>query len=286
MICSDSGRGQGSFPSWGRRRRRSVNDTETLIATESQTDEAIEVLQAVESKSNPLLAHISPAAEQLVPSDSNSSKEKPVEDPEEVHELLRVYSSRSQIPKAQALHAGSELDEEDQRPEDDAEAETTELKSKQSKSIESDVNRFGALFETAPKHLQQSGQQLNLQPMIGSVCVTATHYYSLLTGLLLFLLLFLLMLGSFTLVFRQGARHKLRSLESIPSQLSTRNSCADSSTDHSPHHSLRSDIRLHLPFHKPNRTGNFRLGHESLYSPPPQSEKSRSLRSLTVEQLT
>ena len=64
MICNDKGRGPGSFPSWGRKKRsvtRGFNSTK-----------------------------------------SSTQKTNSTEDDEEVHELLRVYLSREDIPVSES----------------------------------------------------------------------------------------------------------------------------------------------------------------------------------------
>lgn len=258
VICSDSGRGQGSFPSWGRR-RRSINKTEASLNDQKEPEQ--DILQAEED--HPLLAKEAPSGDRRENEDSSVLTEK--EPPEEVHELLRVYSSRSQIPKDEAL-SGTTVLEEDDLDEPLINSIVSDRKSSKSLSDQRGQIAHRTASAAVTSHVG-SETQLHSQPLLGAVCVSATHYYSLLTGLLLFLLLFLLMLSSFTLVFRQGARRKLGSIES-PESL-TRCSSAGSST------------RL-------QRSGPFRLGgDESLYlSAPAQSEKARSLRSLTVEQLT
>ncbi|GBN15078.1 hypothetical protein AVEN_45604-1, partial [Araneus ventricosus] len=63
VVCSEKAR-PGTFPSWGRKKRS--------VSTEPKTDEA-----------KPL---------------SNDTDVVEEEEPEEVHELLKVYLSRSDIP--------------------------------------------------------------------------------------------------------------------------------------------------------------------------------------------
>lgn len=65
MICTDRGRGPGSFPSWGRKKRSVVSSANSTKA-------------------------------------SNTSKNSSNEEAEEVHELLRVYLSREDIPSAES----------------------------------------------------------------------------------------------------------------------------------------------------------------------------------------
>ena len=65
MICTDRGRGPGSFPSWGRKKRsvtKSGNVTKAL----------------------------------------NNQKTNSSEEAEEVHELLRVYLSREDLPSVES----------------------------------------------------------------------------------------------------------------------------------------------------------------------------------------
>ncbi|XP_074601745.1 no mechanoreceptor potential A isoform X2 [Brevipalpus obovatus] len=74
VICTDRGRGPGSFPSWGRRKRSLPASVENETATTSylHSDEAKEVTSTqVNSTDN--------------------------DEEEEVHELLRVYLSRDEI---------------------------------------------------------------------------------------------------------------------------------------------------------------------------------------------
>ncbi|RWS29725.1 uncharacterized protein B4U80_08834, partial [Leptotrombidium deliense] len=74
VICADRGRGHGSFPSWGRK-KRSVNGTEALHEAASEETEEYEPTK---------------------PTTKNGTEE------EEVHELLRVYLSREDIPSAES----------------------------------------------------------------------------------------------------------------------------------------------------------------------------------------
>lgn len=77
VICSDRGRGPGYFPSWGRKKRsllNKVNETRVFLDNQDMTI-------AVDSEMN-----------------SNQT-----EDEEEVHELLRVYLSRAEIPSPESL---------------------------------------------------------------------------------------------------------------------------------------------------------------------------------------
>ena len=78
MICNDKGRGHviGNFPSWGRRRRdagdENVSDNEAFVG----------------SKERPA----------IVAQDGASGEELQSVPEEEVHELFRVYMSRSEMP--------------------------------------------------------------------------------------------------------------------------------------------------------------------------------------------
>ncbi|GFT52430.1 ZP domain-containing protein [Trichonephila clavipes] len=65
VVCSEKAR-PGTFPSWGRKKRS--------VSTENKKDEA------------------------KLPSNSNDTDVIEEEEPEEVHELLKVYLSRSDIP--------------------------------------------------------------------------------------------------------------------------------------------------------------------------------------------
>lgn len=79
MICTDRGRGPGTFPSWGRKKRSldPKNATKTF-----NDDESYEVIE-----------------ETL----TNSTNDNPEE---EVHELLRVYLSRDDIPEEEQQNLG------------------------------------------------------------------------------------------------------------------------------------------------------------------------------------
>lgn len=67
VICNDKGRGHGHFPSWGRRRR--------AAGTDEHEDES---LMAAESAAAGQAGAVQPE--------------------EDVHELLRVYMSRDEVP--------------------------------------------------------------------------------------------------------------------------------------------------------------------------------------------
>ncbi len=73
MICTDRGRGPGSFPSWGRKKR-------SVVVKSSNVTKKVKDPKDLKQKS------------------LNSTDQ---EEEEEVHELLRVYLSRADIPAAE-----------------------------------------------------------------------------------------------------------------------------------------------------------------------------------------
>ncbi|RWS17091.1 hypothetical protein B4U79_05993 [Dinothrombium tinctorium] len=79
VICADRGRGHGSFPSWGRK-KRSVNESEAEEVHHTEEEQRELNYESV-----------------LEASSKNVTGEE-----EEVHELLRVYLSREDIPNAES----------------------------------------------------------------------------------------------------------------------------------------------------------------------------------------
>jgi len=77
VICSDRGRGPGYFPSWGRKKRSILNKVNETRPFPDSTKMAL----GLDSELN-----------------INQT-----EDEEEVHELLRVYLSRAEIPSPESL---------------------------------------------------------------------------------------------------------------------------------------------------------------------------------------
>ncbi len=77
MICTDRGRGPGSFPSWGRKKRS--------VVRASNVTKGVKDSKVVKQKS------------------SNSTNKD--QEAEEVHELLRVYLSRADIPSGDSKAA-------------------------------------------------------------------------------------------------------------------------------------------------------------------------------------
>jgi hypothetical protein len=78
VICNDKGRGHGHYPSWGKRRKRQADNNEQENLPEEQSSRMMaEESIAVAEKDDP--------PSPLVPE-------------EEVHELLRVYMSRDEVP--------------------------------------------------------------------------------------------------------------------------------------------------------------------------------------------
>lgn len=135
VICNDKGRGHAHFPSWGRRRREipAVSSSSSDVHSETYDDDSdhrhheadqispalldIEynvsesVDQAVVTRppasqmsSTPLIpVQLPQASGRSVDSDENAGNEadvseEPVVPEEEVHELFRVYMSRSEVP--------------------------------------------------------------------------------------------------------------------------------------------------------------------------------------------
>uniref|UniRef100_T1KJA7 ZP domain-containing protein n=1 Tax=Tetranychus urticae TaxID=32264 RepID=T1KJA7_TETUR len=79
VICSDRGRGPGSFPSWGkRRRRRGLPDSDKVNMTTNYLQEGDEVTA------------------------ENDPYNATSDDEEEVHELLQVYLSKADIPSPES----------------------------------------------------------------------------------------------------------------------------------------------------------------------------------------
>ncbi|OQR67213.1 hypothetical protein BIW11_02239, partial [Tropilaelaps mercedesae] len=89
VICTDRGR-PGTFPSWGRR-KRDVNDTIRIEDMNETYPEAAPLTQT-----EPMNLTTTEAPKESTTQGPNAA------DAEEVHELLTVYLSRSDIPKITA----------------------------------------------------------------------------------------------------------------------------------------------------------------------------------------
>lgn len=99
MICTDRGRGHGSFPSWGRKKRQI--DGEHADESDNSAEETV-----VEGSFAPDSTEAS--------STNSTDGENPEE---EVHELFRVYLSRADIPSAAESKAQVQPSVEEQRAE-------------------------------------------------------------------------------------------------------------------------------------------------------------------------
>ena len=108
MICTDRGRGHGTFPSWGRKKREIENQHENKTKSEHKVedaelrdeDEERHDLESLESKVvEGSLSPVSNDSENKTDANGNTVPE------EEVHELFRVYLSRAEIPPAEVPEA-------------------------------------------------------------------------------------------------------------------------------------------------------------------------------------
>lgn len=184
VICQDRGRGHGSFPSWGRRRRDvsgqpdtyidSSNDTSVIatdVSTTSSTPTDVSMARKrrrAQEEDNEEEDQQMSSSEQLANNDHSSettvtgssvtqssaevafnatdSDGNPVPE-EEVHELFRVYLSRDEIP-----------------PTELAEAQVSTIGKKGSKAVfaDQDESRYGRND--------------------GEVCLTSSGYYILVTA--------------------------------------------------------------------------------------------------------
>lgn len=151
-MCSDNGRGSGSFPSWGRRRRRREIDEE---------------LEAVESNQHSVTVD---NQESEVKSDTQSPN---IVDKEEVRKMLGVLPSRAEaealrkaLRKERELNMFNEYLQSKEKPATDPQ----QLRPKMSAS-----------------RLNDDGQPPTIHKM-DAVCVTQVHYYSLLVTLILLII--------------------------------------------------------------------------------------------------
>lgn len=102
VICTDRGRGHGSFPSWGRKKRQAVagdHDQEEYSEPEGMV---VEGSYATTTPDESL-------SEDKKDTNSTGDGSNPEE---EVHELLRVYLSRADIPSAAESKAQVQLKEQ------------------------------------------------------------------------------------------------------------------------------------------------------------------------------
>lgn len=134
-----------------------------------------------------------------------------------MHELLRVYSSRADIPKAEALKEERQLNELDDYVPLRKKFANANENQKSSKQISDDLNSSRGIIKR-----------------INEVCVTQVHYYSLLVTLIL--LVIWLILGVIYLIFYLRRRHKkftsMQNLvQSSNSQLSQLNKATDPTTN-------------------------------------------------------
>lgn len=150
-MCSDNGRGSGSFPSWGRRRRRRDVDDE---------------LEAVESNQHSVTVGSQESDVKVNSADPN------IVDKEEVRKMLGVLPSRAEaealrkaLRKERELNVFNEYLQSREKPVDDP----TQLRPKMSASRLSDGH---------PPAIHKMNE----------VCVTQVHYYSLLVTLCLLII--------------------------------------------------------------------------------------------------
>lgn len=148
-MCSDNGRGAGSFPSWGRRRRRDVDDE--LEAVETNLHSVAVGSQESEAKGDT--------------SDPN------IVDKEEVRKMLGVLPSRAEAEAVRkALRKERELDMFNEY-----------LQSREKPANDQPRPKMSA------SRLQDDDHPPAIHKM-NEVCVTQVHYYSLLVTLILLII--------------------------------------------------------------------------------------------------
>lgn len=112
MICTDRGRGHGTFPSWGRRKRdvdkQLLENKDSASNTGKGTTESVDEnsqeepdLESMETTEHVVEGTLEP----IDPNDQKPENKTDAIPEEEVHELFRVYLSRAEIPAAEVPEA-------------------------------------------------------------------------------------------------------------------------------------------------------------------------------------
>lgn len=152
-MCSDNGRGSGSFPSWGRRRRRRDADDE---------------LEAVESNQHSVTIGSQESDVKL----NGDSTDPNILDKEEVRKMLGVLPSRAE---AEALRKALRKERE------------LNVFNEYLQSREKQVDDPAQLRPKMSASRLNDGHSPTIHKM-DEICVTQVHYYSLLVTLILLII--------------------------------------------------------------------------------------------------
>jgi len=187
VICNDRERGHAHFPSWGRR-RRDVAEPSTIPASDPDDNSTPSLDEHNVSDSNVVVSTPTPVLLTtshptiLPPSRTSDEEEENVEqempgDPEEdVHELFRVYMSRSEVP---------------------SEAETS-----QSKPLPSFAFASSSRMPRDPS--VSSGRMVS-----DKVCVSQSGYYALVTAITVLTTICLFMGVTATILIKKNHMNKV-----------------------------------------------------------------------------